>query len=388
MKTLDRYVLLEFVLSFVGILSVFALIILLNQVLGTLSAVKVENPNLYQITLYFLNSLPGQLMKVTPISVILAVMFGVGTLAKRKELLAMHASGISYVRIAVPLVIAMFVISATVLVLGQVFVPDCEQRARIIERVSIKGKDQTHLTKNRNVTTRGKHNLFYDMKSFDSRTKIMERPIITQVSDNGHVIKLRIDAETAQMVSHGPTTATVAQASTADDGEEQPRYWHFHNAIRWTFDDSGNMVNREDFDDLELPMEEDLDRFLSTNKKTQEMGYSDLRQAAAIQGERVRGAYFYGIETEMYNRLAFPFAALLLGLVGYTFAVRSSIRSFVLEFGLALVYTGVYYVLMIFGQRAGDTGFVQPIVAAWYTNAVFLVIVVWRFRELQRVPNC
>ena len=404
MKILDRYILTEFLLSFLGILAVFALIILLNQILGTLNAVRVENPNLYQIGLFFLNSLPGQLLQVTPISVILAAMFGVGALAKRKELLAMHASGISYLRLAVPLAVIMAVIAFAVLIVGQILVPDCEQRARYIETVDIKGKSTSVLTKNKNITTRGIGNLFYDMKSFDDRTKIMELPVITELSDNGHSIKMRLDAQWAQMVtSEGLTSATATaqanpkvaskpstktiQGETAKAGGEETLYWHFHNAIRWKFDEAGNLLSREKFDDLEIPMEEDLDRFLSTSKKKQEMRYWELREEAAIQGQRVQSGYYFGIQTELYNRIAFPFAALLLGLIGYTLAVRSSIRSYVLEFGLALVYIAAYYVLMIFGNRAGSTGFIPPIIAAWYTNIIFFGLLIWRFHELNRVPR-
>ena len=77
------------------------------------------------------------------------------------------------------------------------------------------------------------------------------------------------------------TSPTMAQAETAKPGEDRSRYWHFHNAIRWNFDDANNMISREEFDDLEIPMEEDLDRFLSTTKQKQEMRFSELREEAA-----------------------------------------------------------------------------------------------------------
>ena len=82
MKILDRYVLGEFFRAFVGILAVFGLLLLLNEVLGTLGEIKVDNPNMGNVVLFFAYKLPAELLEVVPIAVILAVMFGIGGLAK------------------------------------------------------------------------------------------------------------------------------------------------------------------------------------------------------------------------------------------------------------------------------------------------------------------
>jgi len=225
------------------------------------------------------------------------------------------------------------------------------------------------------------------MKSFDSVDKVMENPIITELADNGYSMKMRLDADRAEMVTHGSDLAGSATLAQKADEENLRRYWRFHNAVRRTFDENGAMIKREEFRELEIPMEEDLERFLATNKKASEMNFSDLRETADIQAARGKGEYYFGVRTELYNRLSFPFAAFLLGMIGYTFAVRSSIRSFVLEFGVALVCAALYYTLMILGHRAGTTGFLPPAVASWYTDVLFFSFTIWRFWDLHQVPR-
>ena len=61
--------------------------------------------------------------------------------------------------------------------------------------------------------------------------------------------------------------------------------------------------------------------------------------------------------------MALPLATFLLGMLGYTFAVRSSVRTFVLEFGAVLLCIVFYYGLVAFGEKAGGNGWALPFVA-------------------------
>ena len=74
-------------------------------------------------------------------------------------------------------------------------------------------------------------------------------------------------------------------------------------------------------------------------------------------------------------------------MVGYSFAVRSSIRSLVLEFGLALTCVVLYYALFSLCKQMGETRALPPLVAAWFTNVAFIALLIWRYVELERVPR-
>lgn len=390
MKILDRYVLGEFLRAFAGILAVFGLLLLLNEVLGTLGEIKVDNPNMGNVILFFVYKLPAELLEVVPITVILAVMFGIGGLAKKKELLAMHASGISYVRLVIPILIAIVAISGLSLYVGEAFVPELNERARWIEKVDIEGKKPNSLTREKNIITKGKDKYFYSMKSYDSAAKRMELPSITEQFEKGHALKMRLDAAWAVMVGspgdNGSTRTLAAAGEEASSGDTH--LWRFHNAVRWTFNESNELIRREAFPEIEVPMEAGLDEYLATNRKSKELAMGDLIRMAAIHGERDKGGeYFQDVSMELHGRLAFPFGTLLLGLIGYTFAVRSSIRSYVLEFGAALGCVTLYYVCMLVGQKAGASGALPPFVAVWYANILFFGYLVWRFRQIHRVPE-
>ena len=116
MHILDRYILGEFLRKFFFLLLLFAVIMLMKNVR------------------------PIDLIQVIPVSVILAMMFSVGTLAKRKEILALHASGVSYWRMSMPLAVTVVLITLGVFAFNESVLPYCWQRVRYIEKVEIKGE--------------------------------------------------------------------------------------------------------------------------------------------------------------------------------------------------------------------------------------------------------
>ncbi|MBN1866673.1 LptF/LptG family permease [Candidatus Sumerlaeota bacterium] len=389
MTILDRYILREFVKGFLLILAVFSGILLLKEILRSLTSILVDNPEAYQVVLYFINKLPGEVLEIVPVTAVLAMMFAVGSMAKRKEVLAIHASGVSYIRVARPLALATAGIALTVFVCNEVVIPRCEARARYIKKVKIDGRDESFVTQNRNITTKGMGNRFYDMKSFDGERKVMERPTITDHSEDGRTIVQRIDAAYAELVARDNEDATSAALPAKGNGSKGATtgsYWRFYDMTRRRMDEEGNM-RYEFFPVHEMLLEENLDRFLATNKRPNEMNFNELRTFLRIQRRNLRGTGFLRIRTNMHEKIAFPVSVFLLGMIGYTFAVRASIRSLVMEFGLALTSVVGYYVLLAIGGKAGGAGIVPPLLGAWLANVVFGALTVWRFRALERVPR-
>lgn len=389
MKILDRYILAEFLKKWVSILALFALILLLKDLLGEMTDLLKEKPQPVQVVLFFAYSLPLDLIEVVPISVILAMMFSIGAMAKRKEILAMHACGVSYTRLAVPLAVIVALLTLGVFYCNERVLPECYFQSRYIEKVEIRKLSPSTLSRSKNITTKGKGNRFYTMKSFNRDINRMDQPTITDLFTSpagSRTIQRRIDAESAELIERKEEPAAPADNKESSSGKDAPRLWRFYNATVIEFDAQGNLLERRQADEIEIPMEEELNRFLATNTREKEMNFSELREFARVQGERSKGEYYRRLRTGMFAKLAFPLATFLLGMLGYTFAVRSSIRSLVFEFGMAILCVVLWYTCFGSASRLGREGFVSPFVAAWYGNILFTALLVWRFRQLERIP--
>ncbi len=386
MKILDRYVLSEFLRTFLMILGLLTILLLMKEVFAKLPVVMKESPPFLDVLLFFAFAIPAEIIFAIPATVILAMMFSIGMMAKNKEALAIHASGISYGRLAQPLCIALIVITALTYLGNEFLVPICQERAFRIQKISFEKKDESILSRNKNVTTKGVGNRFYTMKNFDSSKNQMQFPTITELSEDGGHVLSRYDAESAQLVEQNEKGEWVPVRHPQKDRVYQ---WEFLNASYREFDPSREyeIKDYQVFERVLVPMEENLDRFLATNRESSQMTLQDLWHQTMIEAKRGQSEYYNHLVAQLHERMALPLATFLLGMLGYIFAVRSSIRSLVREFGFALSSIVLYYALKEFFGRMGETGTLSPIVAAWLTTFLFALAIVWNFKRLNQVPR-
>src|SRR4051812_4885433 len=101
---LDRYLFREFVLAFVAVMSFCTLLLLVASIFDRFSEILEFGAPMSTVVMYFLTSLPGQLMHVIPIAAMLAVLFSIGSLARTNEVLAMLTSGVHGLRLSLPII--------------------------------------------------------------------------------------------------------------------------------------------------------------------------------------------------------------------------------------------------------------------------------------------
>jgi lipopolysaccharide export system permease protein len=76
------------------------------------------------------------------------------------------------------------------------------------------------------------------------------------------------------------------------------------------------------------------------------------------------------IQTEIHKRFAFPFACVVLGLVGIPFGAyrRKGNRSY--GFVLCIIILFLYYVFLNFGETMAKRGILYPALGIWLPNVV------------------
>ncbi len=357
MKVLDRYILKEFCYSLAGVLFMCIIVLLVHMLIENYEDILKNNPGLRYTTLYFLNSLPFRLLEVVPLAVAIAVLYTVGGFARHNELVAMVAAGISLRRIALPILMSALVICFLTLLLNEMVVPGCQERALYIEKVYIEGKGKKIITRSREIFVKGKGQRFYVMKAFDSSTNIMTRPTIIDINPSGSSLVMRMDADRAELIGK----------------ELGGRFWRFENARRWSYDASGRLVKFEKFArPITLTMEEDLEKFLSSRKEPEEMNFIDLRNYIRILANRGEPVAYY--QTDLQLKLAFPFASLIVALLCFRFAVRLESRNLVMSYALGIVCAIGYYALTAFSQAMGHHLIFPSIMAGWLANVSFATL--------------
>jgi len=365
MKILDRYILREYLYSLAGVIFICIIVLMVYMLIENYDEILKNNPGMKHVILYFLNSLPYNLMEVIPLAVAISILYTIGTFARHNELVAIVSAGISTQRIAKPVLIATLCFSFITLFFNEMIVPGCQERARYIEKAFIEGKGEKILTRNKEIFVKGKGQRFYIMEAFDSNTKIMTNPTVIDLNKSGSSLTMRIDADQGKFVKQG----------------EGGRFWRFENARRWTYDDAGQLAQFEKFDEpITLAMEEDLEKFLSNRKKPEEMNLFELRHYISILDKRGETVGYY--QTDFHLKIAFPFASVIIALICYCFAVRIESRNLVLGYALGVISAMAYYGLTAISQALGHHLIFPPLLAGWTSNIVFGSIGVYILHKL------
>lgn len=78
MRILDRYILREYLYNLIGVLFICVVVLLVYMIIESYEDILKNNPGIKYITLFFLNSLPFNLMQAIPMAVAIAILYTIG----------------------------------------------------------------------------------------------------------------------------------------------------------------------------------------------------------------------------------------------------------------------------------------------------------------------
>jgi len=348
-RVLDRYLLRSLLVPLVGSLAVFLTLTVVVDLFEKLDTFIDHDVPLAMIAKYYLATLPFYFALMLPVTTLIGVLFSLGGMARRNELIAMTAAGVSLYRILVPVLACGMLLSAAGFALTTELVPRGNTISNEIYNHEIKDRPRISGTVRRDLSYLGAGGRFFLIRRFDGEKGRMDDVVVQQFA--GGTLTRRIDADYA----------------TWTDGR-----WVFHEGFLRTFRENApphvEPFTERTFDEIrEQPHD-----FLRPVKEPDEMTLPELRDhitRTAASGGDVRR-----LEVDRYTRYSFPFASFIVVLLGapLTGAIRRGGHA--LGFGIALLVGFVYYILLQVGETFGDNGSLSPVVAAWLPNAVFLAI--------------
>lgn len=90
----------------------------------------------------------------------------------------------------------------------------------------------------------------------------------------------------------------------------------------------------------------------------------------------------YGVE--IHKKFALPFSCVIFVLLGAPLAIRSGKRGMTISIGFSILLFLVYYIFLIGGEKLADRGLMEPWLAMWLANIVFLAVAVGLLRQTNR----
>lgn len=345
MKILDRYILQKFIGTLLFALIAFSAIFIIIDLVGFLDKFIDRNVGFLIVIQYYLFYFPFIVVLTLPVATLLASLFSVGQLARYNELIAMQAAGISNYRILSSLVILGVFLSLLVAYVGERIVPYSNQKKKelyqtYVDKVGVRPKAQT-----KDISLQIEENRWLLVGFFDIENNIAFKVSIQRYADN-RLIE-RLDAP---------------QMSWENEK------WLLTNGYTRIFEN--DVEQAQTFSELQLQdirfKPEDIAR---VQKKSEEMSYWELKRF--IEEVRRTGGKPDRWLVDLYLKISFPFANLIIILFGAPLAARKTRSGTAISFGISLFICFLYFGLIKVGQSMGHNETLHPLLGAWLGNIVF-----------------
>ena len=349
MNILSRYLLKQFLQTLIFAIIALCLIFLIVNLLENLDTFLDHDATFEIIAEYYLYFFPEILKLLTPIAVLLATLFSIGRLSTNNEITAMKSGGMSLYKIILPLAIFTFFLSFGHLYFNGWLVPEAN---KIKNDIASKYLHQ-------GGTSRSIYNLYFRdapdrnlvMYYYDSKKKTGSRVSVENYSND---IKPRITRKIE--------ASKIIWDSTASN-------WKMLDGIIRSFTNS--KVRAEKFDTLEVDLNLSHDQIVQLKKTPDEMNYDEMKEHIQLMkqgGKNVRRQMI-----EYYGNYAFPFANFIVVLFGVPFASIKKKGGIAIQIGAAMGVSFVYLVFTKVSQTIGYNYDINPIIAGWMANALFLI---------------
>ena len=349
MTLLDKYILKQIAITLLFSLMALCIIFVIVNLLESLDEFLDQNATFMTIIKYYIYFLPEILKLLTPVAMLISTLFSVGRLSSNNEITAMKSGGISLYRIMLPIAFFSVILSFAQLYFNGWIVPAANERKIEIE--------QKYLNKS---SGGGQiFNLYF--RDNPTRNVVMQYYDAQQKTGN----KVAVEEYTSQIEPR--LTRRIEADKIRWDSSKS--VWKLVNGIERFYSEAA--VDTRRFDSMNYSLNLTHDQIIELKRSTDEMNYDELWNYITILkrgGKDVRKQVI-----EYYGNYAFPFANLIVILFGVPFASIRKKGGLAIQMGAAMVISFLYLVFTKVGQTIGYSSDINPILAGWMANIIFLI---------------
>lgn len=321
-----------------------------------------------------------------PMAMLLAGLMAFGRLSGENELIAMQASGIRNIRVVWNAFLLGLLVSFAGLAINEYALPPAGKKLHYIEdlvKALVQGKVMDAIADQK----------AFIIQEFDNK-KLARVVIAKKYIANGE--NNRAELRDVTYMQYEPTgeVSTIIQAKTAQwngPDEEQPgrQSWTFRDATTQYLGQASHgqkwIVHSET---MPITLNKSVAQVRREMKQADDMSYRELKRYIRelkrdrrLKRSNATAKTIRELEVELERKLAVPFAAVVLALIGAPLGIRRQRSTAGVGIGLSLLIIIGYYIGMSFLGVLGQNGAISPLAAAWGCNVAGLLVgifLTWR----------
>lgn len=343
MSIIDRYITGEilkyFCIIFVAIVGIYLIVDFFDEIDVFLES-GLSFPKAF---FYFISKMP--VAQFIPVSVLLSVLVTFGVMNKYNEIVALKSGGAGVFHVLKPVLGIGAIFFVVIIFLSEVVVPITKSRAERIWAQESRKKTSATL-KEKDIWIK-EHRLVAHIGYFNSTDRSIHGITINFFDDNFNVTR-RLDCG----------------KGIFKDGR-----WMFYDIVEQRFDKNNGGI----FFHKELPEKLDFspDDLGAVAVKSETMSIAELYDY--IERVETDGYDARKYRVDFYAKIAFPFACIIMCIVGTGIALRLKAKESLpvsIIFGIGTVF--FYWIFYSFCLSLGEGGVLPPLISALVPNLVFL----------------
>lgn len=347
---MDAYVINNFLFYFSVLLVTLVMLIEIFTFFELLSDMFKNHISMAKMLDYLYHLAPKLIYDSTPISVLVASLICFGVMTKNNEVTAFKAGGVSVHRLALPVLVAAFMISAGLFAFDHYYIPQANRRQEAL-RSEIKGRPvQTYLRPDRKWVY-GEHNRIYNFLYLDPRDAIMSKVNVYEVD---------------------PATYQVVRQISAERARWEP------SLQTWVFQNGMSHVAKKDADDYKMfyggsatfpSLKETPSWFIKEEKQYKEMNFEEL--GTYINELKASGLDTIRLQVQYHKKFSVPLFALIMALLSIPFAFVAGNRGAMTGVGISFGIAISYWTINTLFEQIGDLNQLPSAMAAWSPDLIF-----------------
>lgn len=350
MKILRSYLLKEFIGPLFLALGVLTFVMILGNLVKLTDLVINKGVDFFSVTKLFLLMMPYLLTYTVPIAALTAVLLSLGRLSSDNEIVAIRASGINLFSLILPLLIVGIILSLILVIFNDRVIPYAHYASRkTLVDIGIKNPTAA-LEPGVFINSFEKYIIFIyriDQNKL-SNVRIYEpqgenKPTRTIVAKRGEFIAI--------------PEKKIIKLKLMDGTSDEPDPENPSSFYKLNF--------KTYFLNLNLSQAQDKDKI---EKKPKDMNIQELRRE--IEKLKKEGIDPAPLITEINEKIALAFSSLIFILFGSPLAIITRRREKSINFGMAFLIVGVYYLLLLASQGLSLQGHLNPKIAMWIPNII------------------
>jgi len=351
MKKLDWYIIKRFLGTFFFAIFLILVIVIIFDISEKIDDfLESEAPIEKIITDYYLNFIPFFANLFSPLFVFISVIFFTSKMANNTEIIAILNSGMSFWRLILPYVFTSILLATSSFILGNFIIPPSNKIRIDFENKYIKNKFRF---KGKNIHIQLQKGQYAYMESYNSTKDIGYKFSLENIKDGRLLSKLN--------ANHIRWDSTSGK-------------WHVSKwSIREFSNDNERLSSGEKLDTLINLKPSDFKTRLS---KVETMNYFELNDY--IREEEIKGtANIVYHKIEKHKRMAFPFASIVLTIIGFAIASRKIRGGVGIHLGAGLLISFSYILFMQISTTYATNGNLSPALAVWLPNILYLLLAIY-----------